>query len=112
MNYEAFQTLAFTKYNIPNEILLTVRPWVMKELMPWDSEGRLITDSRSDSLGYAELRDIDTVEQGMERMAEIIKWQRFEGKRTYNKFLRDAGGRVGKGFYRIALKTCYLVNME
>jgi hypothetical protein len=24
------------------------------------------------------------------------------------KFLKDAGGRVGKGFYRYALKTYYL----
>ena len=32
-----------------------------------------------------------------------------ENKKTYNKFLADAGGRVGKGFYRRALKAYYLM---
>lgn len=107
MNYEVFQTMAFTQYKIPNQILETVRPWIMEQLKHED--GRW---GSRDDLGFAELKDIQTVEQGMKEMAEQIWWMSFENKRTYNKFLRDAGGRIGKGFYRIALKTCYLVNME
>jgi hypothetical protein len=107
MSYQAFQTLAFTQYGIPNQILEVVRPWVEKEIGTYHNWGK------GSSLGYAELADIQTVEAGMKMLNEII-WQSTlmetpkKTAKEREKFLKDAGGRVGKGFYRYALKTYYL----
>lgn len=105
-NYDAFITLAFSQYQIPPQILQVVRPWVEKECRQgfW---------SKQDDLGYAELGDIQSIPQAMEKLKEII-WQSTlmetpkKTAKEREKFLKDAGGRVGKGFYRYALKAYYL----
>jgi len=99
--YDNFLTQAFIGYGIPQEILRVVQPWVEKECGTgfWSAE---------DDLGYAELQDITTFDQAMKILVEDLEWQKIDGQRTYNKFLKDAGGRVGKGFYRRALKAYYL----
>jgi len=58
------------------------------------------------------LRDIQDFDQAMKLLAWSVKEQQLDGKRAYNKFLKDAGGRVGKGFYRIALKAYYLTEQQ
>jgi len=100
--YENFITQAFIGYGIPQEILRVVQPWVEQEC----GEGFW---SASDDLGYSELADITTFDQAMKILAEDLKWQQLEGKRAYNKYIKHAGGRVGKGFYRRALKAYYLM---
>jgi len=107
MSYEAFQTLAFTQYGIPNQILEVVRPWIEKEIGTYHNWGK------ETSLGYAELVDVQTVEQGMNQLNSIIQMATImetpkKTAKEREKFLKDAGGRVGKGFYRYALKTYYL----
>ena len=108
MSYQAFQTLAFTQYGIPNQILEVVRPWVEKEIGDYPYIGHT-----ADSLGYAELSDIQTVEQGMTVLNDIIHQATLmetpkKTAKEREKFLKTAGGREGKGFYRYALKTYYL----
>jgi len=104
-DYDNFKFLAFSGYAIPGQVLDVVRPWVEKECGQgfWNVE---------DDLGFAELADITTLDQAMKILAEDLKCQQVEGKRTYNKYLKDAGGRVGKGFYRWALKAYYLMETE
>jgi len=99
--YDNFITQAFIGYAIPQEILRVVQPWVEQECGEgfWNVE---------DDLGYAELQNITSFDQAMRLMAETLNFIRLDGNRTYNKFLKDAGGRVGKGFYRTALKAYYL----
>jgi len=101
-NYNHFVTLAFAQYGIPNQILEVVRPWVEKEVGTgfWGVE---------DDLGYAELSDIISLDQAMKLLKQNVDMQQVEGKRQYNKYLKDAGGREGKGFYRWALKAYYLM---
>jgi len=101
-DYNGFITIAFTQYGIPSEILQTVRDWVVEECGEgfWGVE---------DDLGFAELADTTTFDQAMKILAEDLKWQQVEGKRSYNKYIKDAGGRVGRGFYRHALKAYYLM---
>jgi hypothetical protein len=106
MSYEAFQSLAFTQYGIPNQILETVRPWVEKEC-------QYSFNNKADSLGYAELADIQSVPQAMEQLKQLI-WMATtmetpkKTTKAREQYLKDAGGRVGKGFYRYALKAYYL----
>jgi hypothetical protein len=104
-DYNGFITAGFTGYGIPPEILQVVRNWVIEECGEgfWGVE---------DDLGFAELADITSFDQAMKILKENIEWQQVEGKRTYNKFLKDAGGRVGKGFYRLALKAYYLFDIK
>lgn len=106
MNYDAFKTLAFTQYQIPPQVLEVVRPWVESHYSIMRTERHPGSD-----LGYGELGDIQTVEQGMLQMKEQLDWMRIEGKRHYDKFVKTAGGREGKGFYRWALKTYYLLGI-
>lgn len=107
MSYDAFKVLAFTQYGINPELLEVVRPWVEKEIGEYHNWGK------GSSLGYAELQDIQSIPQAMEKLKEII-WQSTlmetpkQTARELNKFYKDAGGRVGKGFYRYALKAYYL----
>ena len=103
--YDNFITQAFVGYKIPPQILQVVQPWVEKECGEgfWGAE---------DDLGYAELADTTSFDQAMKILAEDLKWQQVEGKRAYNKYLKDAGGRVGKGFYRRALKAYYLMEQD
>jgi hypothetical protein len=106
MSYDAFKTLAFTQYGISPQLLDVVRPWVEKE-------SRQGFWSKEDSLGYAELASIQTIDDAMNKLKEII-WQSTlmetpkKTARELEKFNKDAGGRVGKGFYRYALKAYYL----
>jgi hypothetical protein len=100
--YDNFITQAFIGYAIPSQILRVVQPWVEQEC----GEGFWGPDA---DLGYAELADTLTFDQAMKHLANDLKWQQVEGKRAYNKYLKDAGGRVGKGFYRRALKAYYLM---
>ena len=101
-DYDGFITTAFIGYAIPPEILRVVQPWVEQECGEgfWGVE---------DDLGFAELANTTTIDQAMRELQVILKMMEVEGKRAYNKFLKDAGGRVGKGFYRRALKAYYLM---
>jgi hypothetical protein len=106
MSYDAFKTLAFTGYGIPPSILEVVRPWV-------EQETRHGFFNKADSLGYAELSDIQSIKDGMDTLNEIIHSSTLmetpkKTAKEREKFLKDAGGRIGKGFYRYALKTYYL----
>jgi hypothetical protein len=106
MSYQAFQTLAFTQYGIPNQILEVVRPWVEKH-------ARQSFHDKADDLGYAELGDVQSVEAGMAMLNEIISQSTMmetskQTAKERQKFLKTAGGREGKDFYRYALKTYYL----
>ena len=101
-DYDGFITTAFIGYAIPPEILRVVQPWVEQECGEgfWGVE---------DDLGFAELANTTTIDQAMRELQVILKMMEVEGKRAYNKILKDAGGRVGKGFYRRALKAYYLM---
>lgn len=107
MSYDAFKTLAFVQYGINPQPLEVVRPWVEKQIGEYHNWGK------GSSLGYAELADIQNVSEAMEKLKEII-WQSTlmetpkKTERELAKFYKDAGGRVGKGFYRYALKAYYL----
>jgi len=109
-NYETYQLLAFNN-SIPNELMITMRDWVVKEIPDWSDEDRI---SPTDDLGYAELADIVTVDQAFNAIKECI-WmttQMETEKKTEEakkKFYKDAGGRVGRGVYRYALKGYYLL---
>ncbi len=108
MSYDSFKTVAFTQYGIPNQILEVVRPWIEKEIGDYTFKGH-----NGDDLGYGELGDIQTIDDAMDKLKEII-WQSTlmetpkKTAKEREKFLKDAGGRVGKGFYRYALKAYYL----
>ena len=105
-HYDAFKTLAFVQYGISPLPLEVVRPWVLKEA----KQGFFM---KEDCLGYAELGDIQSVPQAMEELKQLI-WMATtmetpkKTQRELAKFYKDAGGRVGKGFYRYALKAYYL----
>ncbi len=107
--YDAFQTEAFNA-GIPNELMLTVKDWVETHHTV-KGGGRSV--SPTDDIGYAELGDITTLEQAFDKIKEsILMGTLYETKakteRAKKKFYSDAGGRVGKGVYRIALKGYYL----
>ena len=108
-NYNAFQTQAFNA-GIPNELMLTVRDWVETH---YTVKGGSRIVSPTDDLGYAELADITTLEQAFDKIKEHILMGTLmetdaKTERAKQKFYKDAGGRVGKGVYRIALKGYYL----
>lgn len=108
MSYDAFKTLAFIQYGINPQPLEVVREWVEKEIGEW-----AYFNSKEDDLGYAELGDIQTIDQAMTQLSVIIKMSSEmetpkKTERELAKFYKDAGGRVGKGFYRYALKAYYL----
>ena len=108
-NYDGFQTQAFNA-GIPNELMLTVKDWVETHHTV-KGGGRSV--SPTDNIGYAELADITTVEQAFDKIKQHILMATLyetpaKTKRAKKKFYKDAGGRVGKGVYRIALKGYYL----
>ena len=113
--YDSFKTAAFTGYAIPPELLETVRPWIEREFQQWGIQEDRKIWSKSD-LGFAELRDITQLDQAFTTLATIYKESteeydslgRSRVKQAQRKFKRDAGGRIGKGFYRYALKAFYL----
>ena len=113
-NYGAYQTQAFTA-GIPNELMLTVKDWVLKESRDYDldnNENRSWMTPTND-LGYAELGDITTLQGAFDKIKEHIQMGTLyettaKTERAKKKFYSDAGGRVGKGVYRIALKGYYL----
>jgi hypothetical protein len=106
MSYDAFKTLAFSGYGISPQLLEVVRPWVENECQ----DG---FHNKADDLGYAELADIQSVDEAMKKLNHQI-WMATtmetpkKTARELEKFNKDAGGRVGKGFYRFALKAYYL----
>lgn len=108
-NYNGYVTAAFTA-GIPAELMNTIRPWVENHYaVQYPDEEIGVTND----LGYAELADITTVEEAFNRIKTSIKMATEEDtiaktKRARNKFFKDAGGRVGKGVYRLALKGYYL----
>lgn len=121
-NYSAYQTQAFHA-GIPRELMRTVRAWVLQqaEEMNMTDLGDSSRHSPPDSgpveptndLGYAELADIVTVAQAFDMILAHIKMATehetpAQTARAKRQFLKDAGGRVGKGVYRIALKGYYL----
>ena len=113
-NYSAYQTQAFHA-GIPNELMLTVRAWVLQqaEEMSMNDLGDSSWHSPTNDLGYAELADIVTVAQAFDMILAHIKRATehetpVQTARALRQFLTDAGGRVGKGVYRIALKGYYL----
>ena len=108
MSYDAFKTLAFTGYGISPQLLEVVRPWVENNIPERSSA------FPSASLGYGELVDIQTIDAGMRAMKEIIENSTLmetpkKTARALEKFNKDAGGREGKGIYRYALKTFWLM---
>ena len=119
MNYDAFVTTATTAYGVPSEILQVVRPWVESELTAEDVQQMQLTShtySPDHDLGYAELSSITTVPEAMRYLNLIIKMASDEdtaqkSQRARAQFLRDAGGRVGKHFYRYTLKAYYLTQL-
>lgn len=119
MNYDAFVTLATTAYGVPSEILQVVRPWVESELTAEDVKEMQLhphTYSPHIDLGYAELSSITTVPMAMQYLNTIIKISTDEdtarkSQRARAQFLQDAGGRVGRHFYRYTLKAYYLTQL-
>lgn len=108
MDYDSFKTMAFVQYGINPQPLEVVRNWIEEEIgdYPYMSHN-------SDSLGFAELTDIQTIDNAMDKLKEIIWMSTLmetpkKTARELAKFNKDAGGRVGKGFYRYALKAYYL----
>ena len=109
--YKEFKTVAFT-YGIPGEILDVVEPWIQQQCREWSIERKDVIVPDWD-LGYAELQDITKLDQALKHLLTIIYEAtcyetKAKTKRARNKFIADAGGRVGKGFYRYALKAYYL----
>jgi|DEB0MinimDraft_6_1074348.scaffolds.fasta_scaffold89429_1 hypothetical protein len=113
-NYNAFQTQAFNA-GIPNELMLTIKDWVLQQARDYhldDNEDREWMTPTCD-LGYAELADITTLQGAFDKIKQHILMATLEDtdaktERAKQKFYKDAGGRVGKGVYRIALKGYYL----
>ena len=104
--YKEFKTVAFT-YGIPGQILDVVEPWIQRH----GPYGKGV-HKRSD-LGYAELSDITSLDQALKHLVQIINESSMyeteaKSKRARDRFIADAGGRIGKGFYRYALKAFYL----
>ena len=115
-NYEAFQTQAFNA-GIPNQIMLTVKDWVLKEARDLHFDLDDVSEREwmipTNDLGYAELADITTLEQALNSIKQSILMATLDDtvrktERNKKKFYSDAGGRVGKGVYRLALKGYYL----
>ena len=109
-NYDAFQTQCFAA-GIPNELLVTVRPWVETHYAVERFEDEEIWP-QSDC-GYAELADITTLDEAFKRIKSSIRWATMDdtpakSRRRYREYCKDAGGRVGKGVYRLILKAYYL----
>ena len=108
MSYDTFKTLAFVQYGINPQPLEVVREWVENQIGDYPYIGH-----KADDLGFGELGDVQTVDDAMNKLKEII-WQSTlmetpkKTARELAKFNKDAGGRVGKGFYRYALKAYYL----
>ena len=108
-NYDAFQTQAFNA-GIPNELMLTVKDWVETHHTV-KGGGRSV--SPTDDLGYAELADITTLQEAFDKIKQHIQMATLyetpaKTERAKKKYYKDAGGRVGKDVYRIALKGYYL----
>lgn len=105
MNYDAFLTTAFAS-GINPEPLRQCRAWVEHEIR---FHLHLLRIRPECDLGFAELADIHTVEQGMARLKYLDQCWQLEGKRAYREWCRRPD-REGKGIYRIALKTFYLMH--
>lgn len=113
--YDSFKTAAFTGYAIPPELLETVRPWILEQFRQWGID-RKDTFNPAWDLGFAELQDLQDKHTAFKKLAWIYKEStldfdslgRSRIKQSQRKFKRDAGGRIGKGFYRYALKAFYL----
>ena len=108
-NYDGYITAAFTA-GIPTELMQTVRGWIEKH---HSLLGDLEPVTATSDLGYSELSDIQTLEQAFDSIKECITMATLheteaKTERAKKKFYKDAGGRVGKGVYRYALKGYYL----
>ena len=114
-DYGTFKTAAFTGYSIPPQLLETVEPWILEQFRQWNID-RKDTFSPAWDLGFAELRDLQDKHTAFTTLARIYRDStldfdslgRSRIKQSQKKFKADAGGRVGKGFYRYALKAFYL----
>ena len=113
-NYDAYITQAFNA-GIPNELMLTVKDWILENSNSWNmSDNFFAQEPHPESdLGYAELADITTIEQAFNKIKESIQSAtlyetKAKTESAKKKYYKDAGGRVGKGVYRIALKGYYL----
>lgn len=114
-SYDEFKSVAFTGYAIPPQLLETVRPWVEGEFQHWHIDLKDTVNPGLD-MGFAELRDITTQDQAFRTLANIYRMSTMDvdalgrsmQKRLQKRFITTAGGRVGKGFYRYALKAFYL----
>jgi len=106
-SYIKFKQIA-REYGINTEALNVVRPWVLDNCSAAGKDYSVEND-----LGYAELGDIQTIPDAMNALKECywncttMETQR-KTKKAQEKFNMDAGGRVGHGFYRYALKAYYL----
>jgi hypothetical protein len=106
-SYIKFKRIA-REYGINTEPLDVVRPWVLDNCF---AVGKCY--SVENDLGYAELADIQTIPDAMNALKECyLNCTTMETekktKKAQENFNRDAGGRVGKGFYKYALKAYYL----
>ena len=114
-DYDTFKTAAFTGYAIPPELLETVRPWILEQFRQWGID-RKDTLNPAWDLGFAELAHLRDKHTAFTTLARIYKESTMEFdalgrsriKQAQRKFKADAGGRIGKGFYRYALKAFYL----
>lgn len=111
-SYVKFKRIA-REYGVKTEPLNVVRPWVLDNCSwaGWMWLDKLY--SVENDLGYAELADIQTIPDAMNALKECylncttMETER-KTKKAQEKFNMDAGGRVGHGFYRYALKAYYL----
>ena len=106
MNYNTFITVAFAQGLNP-EPLRVVQSWVEKEMSDWYDYSDQVEIVPGWDLGFAELANIQTVEQGWSKLKHFDRMWQSEGKRQYNKFVKNPSPE-GKGFYRYVLKTYYL----
>lgn len=106
-SYRKFKQIA-NAYGINAKPLDVVRPWVLDNCL---AVGKCY--SVKNDLGYAELGEIQTIPDAMNALKECY-WNcttmdtERKTKKAEEKFNMDAGGRVGYGFYRYALKAYYL----
>ena len=104
MNYNTFITVAFAQ-GIPAEPLRVVQDWVEKEMACYHEAGDVVVPEWD--MGFAELADITTVEQGFKHLKHSCWSWEVEGQRQYKKFLKNPSPE-GRGFSRWVLKTYYL----
>jgi hypothetical protein len=114
MDYAGFITYCFTQ-GINPEIIRACKTKVMQDdyvFTKWgNKEGRILPTA---TLGYAELRDIDTVEKGIKQIKESIRMSIDDydtmGRSKEKVLVKRLIKNPHKGLIRCVLKTYYLLN--